>query len=98
MRPKINRDSSENAEALAMPVTLTKMVDGKPAVNDTLENEQILQCSLCDEVYRLGYSDGEWNRVKDWLNIAERSIRDDYKRKHRAESLDMEWKPMRRKR
>jgi hypothetical protein len=81
-----------------MPVTLTKIVDGKPAVKDTLENEQILQCSLCDEVYRLGYSDNEWTRVKDWLNIAERSIREGHKSKHQAESLHLEWKPMRRKR
>lgn len=36
-----------------MAVSLTKIVDGTPAVSDTLENEQILQCALCDEVYRL---------------------------------------------
>jgi hypothetical protein len=81
-----------------MPVTLTKIVDGKSGASDALENEQILQCSLCDEVYRLGYSDSEWNRVKDWLTIAERSIREDHKSKHQAESLHLEWKPMRRKR
>jgi hypothetical protein len=81
-----------------MPATLTKIVDGKPAVSDMLENEQILQCSLCDEVYRLGYSDSERKRVKDWLNIAERSIREDHKSKHQAASLDLEWKPVRRKR
>jgi hypothetical protein len=81
-----------------MPVTLTKMVDGTPIVNDTLENEQILQCSLCDQVYRLGYSESEWNKTKDWLTIAERAIREDHQRKHQAESLDLEWKPARRKR
>jgi hypothetical protein len=81
-----------------MPVTLTKKVDGKPLANDTLENEHILQCSLCDQVYRLAHSDNDWNRVKDWLNIAERSIREDHKSKHQAESLHLEWKPVRRKR
>ena len=70
-----------------MPVTLIKIVDGTPAVSDTLENEQILQCALCDEVYRLGYSDSEWNRVKDWLTIAERAIREDHKRNTRRRRL-----------
>jgi len=81
-----------------MPVSLTKIVDKKPAVNDTLENEQFVKCPSCDQVYRLGYSDGEWNRVKDWLTIAERAIREDHKRKHQAESLHLAWKPVRRKR
>ena len=66
-------------------------------MSDTLENELILQCSLCDEVYRLGYSDSEWNRVKDWLTIAERAIRHDHKLKHQAESLNVGWKPARRR-
>ena len=61
-----------------MTVTLTKIVDGKPAVSDTLTNEMVMECPLCDQVYRLGYSDGEWNRVKDWLAIAERAIRQDH--------------------
>jgi hypothetical protein len=81
-----------------MPVTLTKIVDGKSGASDALENEQILQCSLCDEVYRLGYSDSERKRVKDWLTIAERAIREDHKRKHQVASLNLEWKPLRRKR
>jgi hypothetical protein len=81
-----------------MPVTLTKTVDGKPLANDTLENKQSVQCPLCNQVYRLGYSDGEWNRVKDWLTVAERAIREDHKRKPQAESLHLEWKPLRRKR
>jgi hypothetical protein len=61
------------------------MVDGKPAV------------IACDQVYRLGYSDSERNRVKDWLTIAERAIRQDHKRKHPAETLSLEWKPAQRK-
>jgi hypothetical protein len=61
-------------------------------------NEQTVKCPLCDQVYRLGYSDNEWNRVKDWLTIAERAIREDHKSKHQAESLHLEWKPVRRKR
>jgi len=81
-----------------MPVTLTKIVDGKLLVNDTLENEQFVKCPSCDQTYRLGYSESEWNKVKDWLTIAERAIREDHKRRHQAESLHLEWKPVRRKR
>jgi hypothetical protein len=81
-----------------MPATLTKIVDGKLSANDTLENEHILQCSLCDQVYRFGCSDNEWNRVKDWLTIAERAIREDHKRKHQVATLALEWKPVRKKR
>lgn len=80
-----------------MAVSLTKMVNGKSAVIDTLENEQVVKCPSCDQTYRLGYSNGEWNRVKDCLTIAERAIREDHKRQHQAASLDLEWKPARRK-
>jgi hypothetical protein len=81
-----------------MAVSLTKIVEGKRTVNDTLENEQAVRCPLCDQMYRLGYSDSEWNKVKDWLTIAERAIREDHKRKHQVASLNLEWKPVRRKR
>jgi hypothetical protein len=81
-----------------MAVSLTKIIDGKPAVSDSLTNELVMECPSCDQVYRLGYSDTERNRVKDWLAIAERAIREDHKQKHQAESLHLEWKPVRRKR
>jgi hypothetical protein len=81
-----------------MAVTLTKLVDGKPEVSDALPNEQTVRCPLCDQIFRLGYSDGEWNRVKDWLGIAERAIREDHKRRHEVSSLALEWKPLRRRR
>ena len=81
----------------AMTVSLTKVVNGQPEVSDTLTNEQTLKCPLCDQTYRLGYSDGEWNRVKDWLGIAERAIRQDHKRKHEIATLALEWKGLRRR-
>jgi hypothetical protein len=67
-----------------MAVTLTKMVDGKPAVTDTLTNELVMECPSCDQVYRLGYSDTERNRVKHWLAIAERAICADHQREQLA--------------
>jgi hypothetical protein len=81
-----------------MPVSLIKNIDGKPVVSDTLPNEQTVKCPLCEQTFRFGYSDSEWNRVKDWLAIAERAIREGHKRRHHAESLILEWKPARRKR
>ena len=47
-----------------MPVTLTKIIDGKPLVSDAPANEQTVQCPRCEQTYRLGYSDSEWHRVK----------------------------------
>lgn len=81
-----------------MAVTLTKLVNGKPAVSDTLPNEQTVRCPFCEQVFRLGYSDSEWNRVKDWLGIADRAIREDHKRRHEVEALGLTWKPLRRRR
>ena len=59
-----------------MPVSLIKIIDGKPAVSDSLTNELTVKCPLCEQTFRFGYSDSEWNRVKDWLTIAERAIRE----------------------
>jgi spore germination protein YaaH len=81
-----------------MPVSLTKIVAGNRAVSDSLPNEQTVKCPLCEQTFRLGYTDSEWNRVKDWLTIAERAIREEHKTKHAASSLVLEWKPARRKR
>jgi hypothetical protein len=82
-----------------MAVSLTKIIDGKAVVSDSLTNEQTVKRPLCEQTFRFGYSDSEWNRVKDWLTIAERTIREDHKLKHQAaSSLALEWKPARRKR
>ena len=55
-----------------MAVSFTKIIDGKPAIADSLPNEQTVRCPSCPQTFRLAYSDGEWHRVKDWLAIAER--------------------------
>jgi hypothetical protein len=59
-----------------MPATLTKIINGKPAVSDDLKNEQFVKCPRCHRTYRLGYSDSEWNKVKDWIWLAETAIDD----------------------
>jgi hypothetical protein len=76
-----------------MAVSLTKIVDGKPAISDTLLNEQTVRSPLCDQRFRLGYSDGEWHRVKDWLAIAEHAMRRDHKRKHEVAAIGLVWRP-----
>lgn len=80
-----------------MAVSLTKIIDGRPAISDTLLNEQTVQCPLCRQTFRFGYSDGEWHRLKDWLAIAERALRQDHQTKHEVGSLGLEWRSIRRR-
>lgn len=80
-----------------MGVSLTKFVDGEPVVSDTLTNSQTVKCPLCEQEYRLGYSDGEWNRVKDWLGLAATAIRKDHKARHEASDITLIWKGLRRR-
>ena len=42
-----------------MAVSLSKIVNGPPAVADNLANAHIVACPKCDDKYRLGYSDGD---------------------------------------
>ena len=91
------RIKGESAKMRFMAVSLTKIADGKPAINDTLTNSQVARCLECEQEFRFGYSDGEWNRVKDGLGIADRAIREDHKRKHEVASLILEWRPSRRR-
>lgn len=81
-----------------MAVSLTGIINGKPVLSDTLGNSHNVKCPLCEQEFRLGYSDGEWNRVKDWLGLAERAIREDHKRGHQLASLAIQWRPSRSKR
>jgi hypothetical protein len=37
-----------------MAAILTKIIDGKPAVSDTLTNELAVQRPRCEQTYRLG--------------------------------------------
>ena len=80
-----------------MAVSLTKIVSGKSEVSDTLTNSQTVKCPLCEQAYRLSYSDDEWNRVKDWLGIAATVIRRDHKARHEVASLTLNWKGLRRR-
>ena len=80
-----------------MPATLTKIIDGKPVVSDTLTNEQTVRCSRCGQTYRLGYSDTEWHRVKDWLKLAVAAIRKDHDLRHEVATIPLEWRGIRKR-
>jgi hypothetical protein len=74
-----------------MAVSLTKI--GQPA--QSFPNRVTVACPVCDQTYELSYSDDEWNRVKDWLNVARRCLREDHKRRHELPWLALEWNPVR---
>jgi hypothetical protein len=63
---------------LTMQISLTKIVDGKPATSDKLPNEEVVKCSKCEQTYRLGSADGECDRLSDWLKKAETAIRESH--------------------
>jgi hypothetical protein len=75
-----------------MPVSLTKVVNGKPAISDTLVNEQIVKCPKCEQTYRLGYSDGEWHKLSAWLKKADSAMRKGHKQDtHEAVTIVLTW-------
>ena len=80
-----------------MSVTLTKITDGKPSVSDALPNQHTVKCPRCEQAYVLAYSDSEWNKLKDWLKIAETAIRKDHDLRHEAARITLEWRGIRRR-
>ena len=73
-----------------MAVSLMKI--GQP---QSLPNRVNVGCPVCDQTYELSYSDDEGNRVKDWLNLARRCLREDHKRSHELPSHTLVWNPVR---
>lgn len=78
-----------------MSVILTKIIDGRPAVADILKNERTMECPRCYQTYRLGYSDNEWSKIKDWLNLARAAIRKDHDSRHEVLTVRVEWRGIR---
>ena len=75
-----------------MPVSLTKIINGKPAISDTLLNEQIVKCPKCEQAYRLGYSDGEWHRLSAWLKKADSAMRQSHRQaSHGPVTITLIW-------
>lgn len=80
-----------------MSVSLSKIVDGHAAALDDLGNAQTVTCPRCDQLYRLGYSDNEWHRLKDRQRIAETALRRDHAARHKAATIALEWRGIRRR-
>jgi hypothetical protein len=76
-------------------VLLTKILNGKPVMSDTLPNEQIVRCPLCEQTYRLNYSDNEWHRLSAWLKKAETAVRESHKKDHGQDVLELTWQKLR---
>ena len=54
-----------------------------------LPNHLTVKCPRCDQTYDLGYSDDEWHRVKHWLDVAARALRQDHKQRHESEAVEL---------
>jgi hypothetical protein len=74
-----------------MAVLLTKIVNDRAVVIDTLLNQQTVKCPKCEQTYRLAYSDDEWHRLSAWLGKAERAMRESHKAGHEAAKLELRW-------
>src|SRR5258707_8900390 len=87
--------SALKPQGAKVSATLTRIVGGNPTISDTLTNEQTVKCPRCEQTYRLGYSDSEWHRVKDWLKLAATAIRNDHDLRHEAVTIPLEWRGLR---
>ena len=74
-----------------MAVSLTKIVNDRAVVIDTLLNQQTVKCPKCEQTYRLGYSDDEWHKLSTWLGKTDRAMRESHKTKHAADVLELRW-------
>jgi hypothetical protein len=45
-------------------VSLTKILSGKTATNDTLLNAQVVGCPHCEQTYQLEYGEGEGRHLE----------------------------------
>jgi hypothetical protein len=74
-----------------MAVLLTKIVNDRAVVMDTLLNQQTVECPRCEQTFRFGYSDDEWHKLSAWLGKATRAIRESHKKRHEAAKLELRW-------
>ena len=74
-----------------MAVLLTKIVNGKPAISDTLGNQQTVKCPKCEQEYRFSYTDDEWHKLSAWLGKARTAMGESHKKRHDASVLTLRW-------
>ncbi len=74
-------------------VSLTKIVDGGPAINGTLLGQEVVRCPRCDQTYRLSYSKDEWYKVSAWLRKAEVALRESHEiDQHEQDTVQLIWR------
>ncbi len=74
-----------------MPVELLKETQGKTTIVDNLPLCQDLQCDRCDQMYQFRYSNGESNRLREWLPKAQAVVNKSHADGHSADSLPVSW-------
>jgi hypothetical protein len=74
-----------------MAVLLTKIVNDRAVVIDTLLNQQTVKCPRCEQEYRFAYTDNEWHRLSAWLGKAGTAMRESHKTGHEAAKLELRW-------
>jgi uncharacterized C2H2 Zn-finger protein len=74
-------------------VSLTKIVDGRPTIDDTLLGQEIIRCPRCEQTYLFGYSKDEWYKVSAWLSKVEVALRGSHQiDKHAQDTIQLIWR------
>jgi len=71
-----------------MAVSLAKIVNAKPATRDTLPNERIVKCPLCEQTFSLRYGENEKHHLNAWLKKADTAMRRSHKLNHEQITLE----------
>ena len=80
-----------------MAAILTKIIDGDLPTSGAIADGYILECRCCGATYSLTLTDNEWHRVKDWFKLADTAIRKDHDLRHKAATIPLEWRGIRRR-
>jgi hypothetical protein len=73
-------------------VSLTKIVDGSPVIDDMLPGHQVVPCPRCEQTYQFRYSKDEWYKVSAWLRKAELALRESHQiDQHKQDAVQLIW-------
>jgi hypothetical protein len=76
---------------MRMPLTLSKIINAKSVIRDTLPNSEVVSCPKCDQTYRLGYSGSELSRIGEWVHRAKSELDMDHHKRHDAPTILLHW-------
>jgi hypothetical protein len=73
-------------------VSLTKIVNGKFSTNETLSDERVVTCPLCEQAYLLRYGENERHHLSAWLKKADTAMRKSHIQDgHEGDVLKLRW-------